>query len=109
MRGKPVAGSDIDKNEGITPAHAGKTSSVAYRSAPPQDHPRACGENARDVLKLSSKEGSPPRMRGKPLDSEDLGGVSGITPAHAGKTPFRRKSHTSAGDHPRACGENPSR
>ena len=30
----------------------------------------------------------------------------GITPAYAGKTPFRRKSHTSGGDHPRVCGEN---
>ena len=33
-------------------------------------------------------------------------GLSGITPAHAGKTRFQAKIRSDIGDHPRACGEN---
>ena len=32
-----------------------------------KDHPRVCGENLRDSLKLIALPGSPPRVRGKHL------------------------------------------
>ena len=71
--------------------------------------------------------GSPPRMRGKRVCAGIRCRASGITPAHAGKTPFSyltliaetRITPAHAGktetcfspsllarDHPRACGEN---
>ena len=49
----------------ITPAHAGKTSRVLGVLREQPDHPRACGENAKDDLLFLERDGSPPRMRGK--------------------------------------------
>ena len=91
---------------GITPAHAGKTSPFSCDELDALHHPRACGENLCVTLCVKYFPGSPPRMRGKQANSRPRSRRRGITPAHAGKTLFRRKSHTSDGDHPRACGEN---
>ena len=109
MRGKPVVAEWFALEDGITPAHAGKTASLG-RSAPAvRDHPRACGENMSLTCSSVSLAGSPPRMRGK-LTAEDLHlGDDGITPAHAGKTPRHRPARRQRRDHPRACGENTTR
>ena len=45
-------------------------------------------------------------MRGKPCESALKTEISGITPAHAGKTERGALRCTGGGDHPRACGEN---
>ena len=45
-------------------------------------------------------------MRGKHLDSSFKASRDGITPADAGKTPYRGSRHQADGDHPRGCGEN---
>ena len=106
MRGKPGLLLCPHQKEGITPAHAGKTSTAGRGLPRPTDHPRACGENAMVVSASAPRRGSPPRMRGK-LRGQDRGESSpGITPAHAGKTIFRSTSGASGRDHPRACGEN---
>ena len=70
----------------ITPAHAGSsmTDHVCLYTA--QDHPRACGEQVKAVGADSFWVGSPPRMRGAVDESGHLGGVVGITPAHAGSS-----------------------
>ena len=91
---------------GITPAHAGKTGHAGTNWARMRDHPRACGENRIDVTLQYRDQGSPPRMRGKRKQPFEPDGGAGITPAHAGKTPFASTSSTSRRDHPRACGEN---
>ena len=106
MRGKLNQPVPFSCQEGITPAHAGKT--FLMRSPLPlsRDHPRACGENSSKLSACPCVMGSPPRMRGKQLP---LGGKiadGGITPAHAGKTPRSCCRCSPAGDHPRACGEN---
>ena len=49
----------------ITPADAGKTSTMRFALAMVEDHPRGCGENATPRTRISAKIGSPPRMRGK--------------------------------------------
>ena len=49
--------------------------------------------------------GSPPRMRGKAYSLDPLNGVSGITPAYAGKSCIRPAGLLLAWDHPRVCGE----
>ena len=36
---------------GITPAYAGKSSSVFPMTRPQQDHPRLCGEKTKKILK----------------------------------------------------------
>ena len=45
-----------------------------------------CGEKIEMPYELLLKEGSPPRVRGKVVGSEELPGVVGITPAYAGKS-----------------------
>ena len=88
MRGKLGVFIGDACNKGITPADAGKTVPVFGHC-----------ENHR---------GSPPRMRGKPLDSSFTASRDGITPADAGKTLCIRRFGGYAWDHPRGCGENPT-
>ena len=85
MRGKDLQFSAKLPRERITPAHAGKRSSLYPFSIAQEDHPRACGE--KESLRAISYAGggSPPRMRGKEeLQVPRLPGLR-ITPAHAGK------------------------
>ena len=65
MRGKLLMGRLTRDPEGITPAHAGKTSARPGSGCSGRDHPRACGENGENIGKLRQGLGSPPRMRGK--------------------------------------------
>ena len=77
-------------NRRITPACAGKTSSALICLSWSWDHPRVCGKNISDILKMVRVLGSPPRMREKRgteyVAEKDLG----ITPACAGKTVLRK-------------------
>ena len=106
MRGKPTSRAIFTPASGITPADAGKTY-VKYdlRQAAP-DHPRGCGENWLSDLWGGIKNGSPPRMRGKPKPAPCPRTPRGITPADAGKTRGRLSSLQCCPDHPRGCGEN---
>ena len=71
-----------------------------------KDHPRVCGENLQRASPPSTSGGSPPRVRGKPLESEPHTLGVGITPACAGKTRLCPAAPTRSEDHPRVCGEN---
>ena len=107
MRGKAEEQQQKLYREGITPAHAGKSTCITGLCSRSWDHPRACGEKSMATLVSVSRLGSPPRMRGKGrrLAGQQAGG--GITPAHAGKRPLCRPCALPAWDHPRACGEKP--
>ena len=48
MRGKQSRKSRGRHSPGITPAHAGKTVNDSEQGSHAQDHPRACGENAKE-------------------------------------------------------------
>ena len=109
---------------GITPACAGKTSSILTSCMLPVDHPRVCGKDDPSFLRLFLDRGSPPRVR-----ERQLGGIFcrrrfGITPA-CGKTSIASvttsiiKITLCAGktlsffiqcyrlkDHPRVCGKD---
>ena len=50
--------------------------------------------------------GSSPLTRGKPELPEDIAGVVGLIPAHAGKTMRRARIRSSMRAHPRSRGEN---
>ena len=85
MRGKDKVAFVHRGQQGITPAHAGKSSKSRIRRTESQDHPRACGEKPGNVSGAHNVAGSPPRMRGKVLPPLQCGLYLGITPAHAGK------------------------
>ena len=105
MRGKAkiVVGEPLSVR--ITPAHAGKSSSIAASAFGCQDHPRPCGEKLRAPRPYRPRRGSPPPMRGKALDNSTNNSGSGITPAHAGKSGRPRSRAAELEDHPRPCGE----
>ena len=86
MRGKLDCYDLIESGFGITPADAGKTSRHLVGINQSQDHPRGCGENDVRLRKFDPVPGSPPRMRGKLIDSILSFSMPRITPADAGKT-----------------------
>ena len=105
MRGKvtfPFADRSASR---ITPAHAGKRSSLFHPASPFRDHPRACGEKVLARVAHCFAWGSPPRMRGKDTGSSPYIETDGITPAHAGKRIDLYMQAAGWEDHPRACGE----
>ena len=86
MRGKQQEMAAVSEAGRITPAHAGKTSKRHPAFCTQSDHPRACGENSPPYLPARLSSGSPPRMRGKPINKQAIVHARRITPAHAGKT-----------------------
>ena len=85
MRGKGSIESIIERRIRITPAYAGKSCSNRRTGGGIWDHPRLCGEKAKETKEFSGELGSPPPMRGKVLRCEWA-------------CPRKR-------DHPRLCGE----
>ena len=71
-----------------------------------EDHPRGCGENTAIAASMPINIGSPPRMRGKPINWLSVAVSYRITPADAGKTRAKRTKTMPPQDHPRGCGEN---
>ena len=86
VRGKRNEITQPQRDDRITPAHAGKTHRNKRNVALKKDHPRACGENPYDRESHGGNQGSPPRMRGKRRNLRQSHPVQRITPAHAGKT-----------------------
>ena len=106
MRGKLYRPAQAVSGARITPAGAGKTIVQAELGLHGEDHPRRCGENSRALACRLRARGSPPQVRGKPMVSQLLSEVAGITPAGAGKTLERKGFIVTKTDHPRRCGEN---
>ena len=106
MRGKRRESIPLSVWVGLIPAHAGKTVVYTQAAQVSSAHPRACGENRTLDTKAVKKAGSSPRMRGKLGCGGGVYGVTGLIPAHAGKTANRAGCGTCRPAHPRACGEN---
>ena len=106
VRGKLLEKIGIEKENGITPAGAGKTARKVHGTSCIKDHPRRCGENARTAQDMRLWTGSPPQVRGKPPRCRRKSPMTRITPAGAGKTVVIRRRFALAWDHPRRCGEN---
>ena len=85
MRGKDTGLTGGTKDEGITPAYAGKSTQIFGNCFFDQDHPRLCGEKAFGNSLLHRYIGSPPPMRGKDIEILKSVIVCRITPAYAGK------------------------
>ena len=68
------------------PARAGNSQPGRARSARISVHPRACGEQVRDVLRDREKDGSSPRVRGTGSTTSSSGGPGRFIPARAGNS-----------------------
>ena len=106
VRGKQTAEVAQGFDDGLIPARAGKTTWVWHRVCAGRAHPRACGENFRDIGINTGKGGSSPRVRGKRARRLSVGLAGGLIPARAGKTRADAPAGPGAPAHPRACGEN---
>ena len=105
MRGKGDLHRIPPIKDRITPAYAGKRHQTGYRSNARKDHPRVCGEKLEYAYRMTLREGSPPRMRGKGSKKLEANGSVGITPAYAGKSSHGFVVVLHCEDHPRVCGE----
>ena len=70
--------------QGIIPARAGSSQPYSMSCRCLGDHPRVCGEQLMDEIKLKPCPGSSPRVRGAALDWSPGDGCRGIIPACAG-------------------------
>ena len=86
MRGKRQRGVSQDAHDRIIPARAGQTASSGLSRSASADHPRACGANVYIEVVPSGKDGSSPRVRGKPDATQGREVGLRIIPARAGQT-----------------------
>ena len=93
----------------ITPACAGKRLSSFSSSPKYRDHPRLCGEKKSVIVGASDDKGSPPLVRGKVPTAKPRFVFFRITPACAGKRYLSILILSQTKDHPRLCGEKPSK
>ena len=89
----------------ITPAHAGKSSAIAFSNQGWEDHPRTRGEKTKTDMTGLSGVGSPPHTRGKVEKLSLPPEWRRITPAHAGKRCQQLDLQRKSEDHPRTRGE----
>ena len=89
----------------ITPAHAGKRSSVSSSVWQCRDHPRTRGEKFAIKSTNANELGSPPHTRGKATETISSISAPRITPAHAGKSLVVNFNFYNPQDHPRTRGE----
>ena len=108
MRGKldPLRG--VGADDGLIPAHTGKTRAQPQHRDAIRAHPRSRGENCSRVISTMSRLGSSPLTQGKHLGTRSRGRAGRLIPAHAGKTPSSSLPGVKARAHPRSRGENPS-
>ena len=104
-RGKDLHLRMATRQQGITPAWAGKSRGLRRLRSRSQDHPRMGGEKLCGRYQVRQRHGSPPHGRGKESWTIQVGGCTRITPAWAGKRPTGRQSPVQAEDHPRMGGE----
>ena len=107
-RGKLHAELLGEVDNGLIPAHAGKTEPAIHTRRRGRAHPRSRGENTATIRSYMRKGGSSPLTRGKLLADQDIPVEIGLIPAHAGKTCPRTRRASGAPAHPRSRGENAS-
>ncbi len=105
-RGKPRIRHWDGTDQGLIPAHAGKTRWTGDGRTSRAAHPRSRGENARDRDAGASALGSSPLTRGKPKPARLATATTGLIPAHAGKTWRQLTDAIPGAAHPRSRGEN---
>ena len=91
---------------GLIPAHAGKTQPYRPCPCPSRAHPRSRGENLDHKDVRGAGAGSSPLTRGKPRLGPRTPRLTGLIPAHAGKTGSTWPLALLCAAHPRSRGEN---
>ena len=104
-RGKVDTDCILNRTERITPAWAGKSCFGEVCVDGLEDHPRVGGEKMRASPRRTYLLGSPPRGRGKGLQSWLIRKLTRITPAWAGKSGRAAFDGVGWWDHPRVGGE----
>ena len=92
--------------QGLIPAHAGKTCSPRAVRASSRAHPRSRGENLVRHVEPVRGLGSSPLTRGKHVTKHLRSPRRGLIPAHAGKTWTGVLAWLRRRAHPRSRGEN---
>ena len=105
-RGAPARRHGRRGHTGIIPACAGSTSCRRSGSARRGDHPRMRGEHTGRTVAEIAAAGSSPHARGAPERDRREPRCTGIIPACAGSTNFRKCMITWKRDHPRMRGEH---
>ena len=105
-RGKPGVISPPSVVKRFIPAHAGKTGRRIMPAHGLGAHPRSRGENSPDGSERRCYKGSSPLTRGKPFTPNQRHNISGLIPAHAGKTTRGPSGPIARPAHPRSRGEN---
>ena len=90
----------------ITPAHAGKTTSLLPPFSASEDHPRLRGKDLGGFLGLAILQGSPPLTRERLWAGINRCNISRITPAYAGNTLHYHQDFFAHRDHPRLRGKD---
>ena len=85
-RGKPARVEGTQREDGLIPAHAGKTIICYGATIAAWAHPRSRGENGGEVAEVGFEDGSSPLTRGKRVAPPAPTVGPGLIPAHAGKT-----------------------
>ena len=105
-RGKRVPRYRRDRDGGLIPAHAGKTSRQKRSPHGDRAHPRSRGENRPISSQAPSATGSSPLTRGKLMGYLSPIEDARLIPAHAGKTARGPGGAALGAAHPRSRGEN---
>ena len=106
VREKQLKLTEIDWNDRITPAYAGKTFTSTIELSLVRDHTRVCGKNQQSQTLKVLIVGSLPRVREKQVYSNYFLLCFRITPACAGKTLWDDLPYLQIQDHTRVCGKN---
>ena len=105
-RGKLYAELSAQVDDGLIPAHAGKTCRGRNCHRETQAHPRSRGENTGVSSASVAVGGSSPLTRGKLRSHAEADPAPGLIPAHAGKTFQAELEMIQERAHPRSRGEN---
>ncbi len=90
----------------FTPTCVGKTPSTFSPPLSYPVHPHVCGEDDLGTASVPVRDGSPPRVWGRPLVAEGPEAQLRFTPTCVGKTRRCKAASPSSPVHPHVCGED---
>ena len=104
VRGNPPVRRHSDAPRRSIPARAGEPARLAVAAMPGAVYPRACGGTIASESKTPLGKGLSPRVRGNPLQLNDVEHGKGSIPARAGEPAGRAAVPLDVEVYPRACG-----
>ena len=104
VRGRREFSVSRNAGQGLIPASAGQTKICRIMGGFLSAHPRECGADRPFPRGTHQRQGSSPRVRGRPSEWNDQFQDLGLIPASAGQTQPSRATPCTATAHPRECG-----